>query len=89
MAPPHSSLSPGYGGGPGTRWILLGVAALLLTGCGNWAVLMPTNPNGQKHLLFLLSGIPLTLLISFYSIIFGSIYASYMDIFEHPANDPS
>ena len=34
---------------------------------------MPTNPNGQKHLLFLLSGIPLTLLISFYSIIFGSI----------------
>ena len=73
MAPPHSSLSPGYGGGPGTRWILLGVAALLLTGCGNWAVLMPTNPNGQKHLLFLLSGIPLTLLISFYSIIFGSI----------------
>ena len=34
---------------------------------------MPTNPNGQKHLLFLLSGIPLTLLISFYSIIVGSI----------------
>ena len=47
--------------------------SVLLTGCGNWAVLMPTNPNGQKYLLFLLSGIPLTLLISFYSIIFGSI----------------
>ncbi|HJT14298.1 MAG TPA: ABC transporter permease subunit, partial [Dongiaceae bacterium] len=34
---------------------------------------MPTNPNGQKYLLFLLSGIPLTLLISFYSIIIGSV----------------
>jgi His/Glu/Gln/Arg/opine family amino acid ABC transporter permease subunit len=62
VAPPYSC-----------RWLLLGVAALVLTGCGNWAVLMPTNPNGQKHLLFLLSGIPLTLLISFYSIIVGSI----------------
>src|SRR4029434_1814090 len=61
------------GEGPSSRWFVLGIAALLLTGCGNWAVLMPTNPNGQKYLLFLLSGIPLTLLISFYSIIFGSI----------------
>jgi His/Glu/Gln/Arg/opine family amino acid ABC transporter permease subunit len=73
VAPPHSSSSPKFGEGLNGRWLVLGISALLLTGCGNWAVLMPTNPNGQKHLVFLLSGIPLTLLISFYSIIFGSI----------------
>jgi His/Glu/Gln/Arg/opine family amino acid ABC transporter permease subunit len=65
--------SPPYRGRGLSYAPLLILISVLLTGCGNWAVLMPTNPNGQKHLLFLLSGIPLTLLISFYSIIFGSI----------------
>lgn len=47
--------------------------ALALTGCGDWYVLMPTTQLGRKHLLFLLSGIPLTLLISFYAIVIGSV----------------
>lgn len=52
---------------------LIAAAAIALSGCGNWAALSPTNPLGQKHLGYLLSGIPLTLLISLYSIVFGSI----------------
>ena len=55
------------------RISLLAFAAFALSGCGDWYVLMPTTPLGQKHLLFVLSGIPLTLLISFYTIIFGTI----------------
>ncbi len=47
--------------------------ALALSGCGDWYVLMPTTQLGRKHLLFLLSGIPLTLLISFYAIAIGSV----------------
>jgi polar amino acid transport system permease protein len=53
--------------------LLLAFAALALTGCGDWYVLWPTTQLGQKHLWFLLSGIPLTLLISFYAIIIGSV----------------
>jgi len=52
---------------------LLAFAALALSGCGDWYVLSPMNPLGRKHLGYLLSGIPLTLLISFYAIIIGSI----------------
>ena len=52
---------------------LLVLAAVALSGCGDWYVLSPFTPLGRKHLGYLLSGIPLTLLISFYAIVFGSV----------------
>jgi His/Glu/Gln/Arg/opine family amino acid ABC transporter permease subunit len=52
---------------------LLIFAAIALSGCGDWYVLSPMNPLGRKHLGYLLSGIPLTLLISTYAIVIGSI----------------
>ena len=71
--PTNVGLRRRFGAGDSRSIALFAFAALILSGCGNWTALSPANPLGQKHLLFLLSGIPLTLLISFYSIIFGSI----------------
>ncbi len=48
-------------------------AALLLTGCGNWAALLPGTPAGDKNFWALVSGLQYTLLLSVYTIILGSV----------------
>ena len=52
-------------------WPLL--LAPFLTGCGDWTPLVPGTPAGDKNFWFLLTGIQLTLLISFYAIVIGSL----------------
>lgn len=45
---------------------------LPLAGCGDWTPLLPGTPAGDKNFWALLTGLQYTLLISVYSIVFGS-----------------
>ena len=54
-------------------FLLFAPAALVLSGCGDWSPLLPTTPAGSAHFFFLLSGLDDTILISLWSIAFGSL----------------
>jgi hypothetical protein len=70
--------------------IVRNLAAFLLYGVGIFFLwLLATLPIAGSARNPLIDVLTIVALVVVLSIIFGSIYASYMDIFEHPANDPS
>ncbi|TDQ81573.1 amino acid ABC transporter membrane protein (PAAT family) [Dongia mobilis] len=56
-----------------SRLLYAPAAALLLSGCGNWAPLLPGTPAGDKNFWALVSGLEYTLLLSVYTIVIGSL----------------